>query len=242
RAGVVAGSVVEAVAGLRAVGEGRSAVGAVTGSAMSSAAGAAFLFSGQGSQRAGMGRELYEAFPVFASAFDEVCGFFDADVKGVVFGSDEGLVERTEWAQPGLFAFEVALFRLVESFGVRPGFVAGHSVGEIAAACVAGVFSLGDACRLVEARGRLMGGLASGGAMVSVRASEDEVRPLLGAGVDIAAVNGPRSVVVSGERGEVEAVARRLEASGRRTKSLRVSHAFHSRLMDPMLAAFEDVA
>ncbi|MFE9747963.1 SDR family NAD(P)-dependent oxidoreductase [Saccharothrix saharensis] len=234
RAVVVGGSVDDFRHGLAAVANGgwASGVGAPKPGRV------AFLFTGQGAQRVGMGRELYSAFPVFASVFDEVCAELDSSLREVVWGSDR--VDRTEFAQPGLFAVEVALFRLLESWGVRPNFLAGHSIGEIAAAHVSGVLSLPDAARLVTARGRLMQALPPGGVMASVQATEDEVLPLLTDEVSIAAVNGPRSVVVSGSAVAVEKVLAGLP--DRKSKRLRVSHAFHSPLMAPMLAEFRAVA
>jgi polyketide synthase 7 len=200
----------------------------------------AWVFPGQGSQLLGMGRELCARFGVFAQAFDEAAAEVDAQLRiplrQVVWGSDAELLESTEFAQPALFVVEVALAALWRSWGVTPDVVLGHSVGEIAAACVAGVLSLGDAARLVVARARLMAGLPAGGVMVAVAAAESEVVPLLTEGVSVAAVNGPESVVVSGVRADVDAVVERL--AGRRSHRLAVSHAFHSVLMEPMVAEF----
>ncbi|MGK5638496.1 type I polyketide synthase [Streptomyces sp. URMC 126] len=254
RAVVVGADREDFVTGLEKLAAGVSAASVVSGVARQGAR-VGLIFAGQGSQWAGMGRGLYAGSPVFAETFDRVCGLLELElgtdvgssVRDVVLGSagaDESLSDQTLFAQVGLFAFEVALAAVLEAAGVSVDAVVGHSVGEVAAAYVAGVLSLPDACRLVGARARLMQGLPAGGAMAAIGASEEDVLAGLASvsGVSVAAVNGPESVVVSGEAGAVDGVVELWRERGRRVRRLRVSHAFHSPAMDPVLEELASVA
>ncbi|MFE6175700.1 SDR family NAD(P)-dependent oxidoreductase [Streptomyces sp. NPDC056464] len=245
RAAVLATDAEGLLAGLRDLAAGGEGRALLRGTARTRPK-VALLCSGQGAQRSGMGRELRAAFPVFDAAFTGLCEEFtpwlDRPLAEVIDAADDDLLNRTDYAQPALFAYAVALHTLLAECGVRADHLVGHSIGELAAAHIAGVFSRADAVRLVAVRGRLMAALPIGGAMIAVRASLAEVTRRLDevpGRVAVAAVNGPASVVLSGDEDAVTALAARI---GRPSRRLRVSHAFHSPLLDPMLAEYRAVA
>jgi pimaricinolide synthase PimS1 len=251
RAVAVGGGREELLGALAAIAGGLPAANAIVARAREGKL--AYVFAGQGSQRAGMGKELYETYPAYRgalqAAFSELDPRLDRPLEEIVFaepGSEQAaLLDRTAYAQPALFATEVALFRLLEALGLVPDLLAGHSIGEISAAHLGGALSLSGACELVVARGKLMDALPSGGAMAAIEAAEGEVEEALAgreAELSIAALNAPTSTVISGELRALEEVQAHFEELGRKTKRLAVSHAFHSPLMEPMLEDFAAVA
>jgi acyl transferase domain-containing protein/D-arabinose 1-dehydrogenase-like Zn-dependent alcohol dehydrogenase/acyl carrier protein len=253
RAVVIGSTEAELLDGLAALSEGELTANVIEGATPDAAGRLAFMFTGQGAQRPGMGSELYRSLPNFTTALDEVCAKLDVHLGGslleVMFAAPDTdaarLLDQTMFTQAGLFALEVALFRLLESWGVRADYLIGHSIGELTAAYAAGVFSLDDACMLVAARGRLMGELQVGGAMIAVQATAEEALESLSGSEDrvtLAAVNGPSSVVLSGDEDAVLELAHAWRRRERKVKRLRVSHAFHSQRMEGMLESFAEVA
>ncbi|MEV5510185.1 type I polyketide synthase [Streptomyces orinoci] len=253
RAAILATGRTEALRSLQALARGEATPQVITRTSTTAADTTAYLFPGQGSQYPGSGRDLHARFPAFAHALDEACAHLDPHLehtlRDVMFAGpgtpESALLDQTAYTQPALFALEVALFRLLEHHGAAPDLLLGHSIGEIAAAHVAGVLDLADACTLVAHRGRLMQCAPAGGRMVAVEATEEEIRQALApysGRLDLAAVNGPRDVVVTGDAEAAAELAQAWRTRGRRTTELKVSHAFHSPHMDGLLEDFRDVA
>ncbi len=251
RAALTVGSLRAARDALAQLARGETGTDVSVGLARSEPRRVAFLFTGQGSQYLDMGRVLYTTQPTFRGVIDRcndiLAGVLDTSLLGVMFGAPgtTGLLDQTAYTQPALFAIGYALATLWRSWGIEPAVVAGHSLGEYTAACVAGVMSLEDGLRLVAARGRLMQALPPGGAMAAIQAPADRLEALLAphrATVAISAINGPNSTVISGAAAAVDEIARQLEAESVMVTRLKVSHAFHSPLMDPMLAELGEKA
>ena len=201
----------------------------------------AFLFTGQGSQYAGMARGLYQKSQAFAATVDKAAEVVGREIVDILLGQDGTLLEQTRYTQPCLYIVEYAVAQMWRGWGIEPAFVMGHSVGEFAAAATSGLFSFEDGLRLIAERGRLMQELPAGGSMLAVMCSESKAA-LYAEGLSVAAINGPESVVLSGKSTEIERAQRQLKAAGIHNELLRVSHAFHSALMEPMLPAFHEAA
>ncbi|MEU9609894.1 type I polyketide synthase, partial [Streptomyces sp. NPDC048057] len=251
RASFTAADRQEALAALTSLASGAPAPGTVTGEAVGPTR-TAFLFTGQGSQRPQMGAQLHATQPAFATAFDEACAaldpHLDQPLRDLILAApntkEATLLNQTQYTQPALFAHETALFRLLEHWGIRPEALLGHSIGSLTAVHTAGVLSLEDAATLVATRARLMQELPSGGAMAALSIGEEEASALLEGFEDraaVAALNGPRSTVVSGAGDAVLELMRKAAARGAKTRQLPVSHAFHSPLMEPVLDRFREV-
>jgi myxalamid-type polyketide synthase MxaB len=250
RVGIVAASTSQMLEQLQAITQGETEIeGVAYRQAAVQRPRIAMLFTGQGSQYVGMGRELYETQPTFKQTLDQCAQILDAYLEQpllrVIYADGDSPLSETSYTQPALFALEYSLAQVWMSWGIQPQILMGHSVGEYVAACIAGVFSLEDGLKLIAHRARLMQALSSDGAMVSALTDPDTVQTAISGYLDqvsIAAYNGPESVVFSGEKAAVEAVVRDLEAKGIKIKPLEVSQAFHSPLMDPILQQFEQVA
>jgi acyl transferase domain-containing protein/NADPH:quinone reductase-like Zn-dependent oxidoreductase/NADP-dependent 3-hydroxy acid dehydrogenase YdfG/aryl carrier-like protein len=250
RTAIVADSNADAVRQLRLVAAGALDQIAAAGHVGADAPRVAFIFTGQGAQYAGMGAALDAAYPVFRDAIDRCAAAVDArltmPLRSVLFPRDgaSSPIDETAFTQPALFAVEFALAELLASWGVRPRLVMGHSIGEYVAAVVAGALPLEAALALVCERGRLMQSLPAGGAMGAVALPEAQVRELLHQypSLDLAAVNSPTSCVVSGPADDVQSLIDSVKASGEHATRLSVSHAFHSRMMEPILDDFRRAA